>query len=164
MKKVAKFGIIAVLLVGLVASSFAFGRGNEAAREALEAGDYAAWKNAMIAELTEERFNQMRERYNQMAEKRVAMQEKRAEIEAAMEQGYDAWKEAVADSPREAKLTEVITKENFDTFVEMHEAMQNGDYETAKALAEELEVEGLGRGFFGRGGCLGGFRPRMDFE
>ena len=145
MKKVAKFGILALLLVSLVAGAYAFGQGNEVAKEALEAGDYSAWKNAMTEGLTEERFNQMRERHQQMSEKR-------AEMEEAMQDGYDAWVEAIGDSPKAAKLTEVITEENFDTFVEIHEAKQNGDHETAKALAEELglEKEGKCRGGMGK--------------
>ena len=57
MRKAAKFGILALLLVTLVTGAFAFsgrGFGNEAAKEALEAVDYATWKEAMTAGLTEE--------------------------------------------------------------------------------------------------------------
>ena len=50
-RKVAKFGIAVLLLVGLVASAFAFPglgfRSNEAVEEAIEAGDYNAWKELM---------------------------------------------------------------------------------------------------------------------
>ncbi len=146
MKKVAKFGIVALLLVGLVGSAFAFGGigfGNEAAKEALETGDYNAWKEAMSAELTEERFDKMVERHQKMTEKR-------AEMEEAIEQGYDAWKEFVEDKPHGEKLLEAINEDNFDRFVEMHEAKQNGDHETAKEIAEELGLKGPGKGF-GRG-------------
>jgi hypothetical protein len=136
MKKVAKFGILALLLVSLVTGAFALG--NEDVREALEAGDYANWKEAKTAGLTEERFNQMKERHEQMSERRE-------EMEQAMEQGYEVWKEAVADSPKGNHMTEVITEENFDTFVEMHEAKQSGDFETAKELAQEIGLNGLGR-------------------
>ena len=166
MKKVTKFGIVALLLVSVVASAFAFsGRGfdNEAAREALEDGDYAAWKEAMTAGLTEERFNQLRERHTQMEEKRVSMQETRKKVQQALETGdYNAWKEAIGDSPHAGKLTEVINKENFDTFVQMHEAKQNGDFETAKALAEELGLQGFGK--CGMGHRKGNFGPRMSLE
>lgn len=163
MKKVTKFGIVALLLVSLVASAFAFsgkGFGNEVAREALEAGDYATWKEAMTAGLTEDRFNQLRERHTQMAEKRVAMQETREKVQQALEAGdYNAWKEAIGDSPRGAKSTEVITEDNFETFVEMHNAMQSGDFETAKQLAEELGLKGFGK--FGIGHRKGNSGPRV---
>lgn len=150
MRKATKFGIAALLLVALVGSAFAFsgnGFGNEAAREALESGDYAAWKDAMIAELTEERFNQLRERHTEMEQKRAEMQENMEQVQQAIEAGdYDAWVEAVADSPGGNRLTEVITEENFDTFVAMHEARQSGDLETARSLAEELGLGGFGLG------------------
>ena len=149
MKKVAMFGILGLLLVSLVASGFAFsgkGLGNEAAREALKAGDYATWKEAMNAELTEERFNQMVERHQMK-------QERMAEMEQAMEQGYEAWKQAVSDSPRGVHITGVITEDNFDTFVEIHEARKSGDIETAKELAEELGLERPAKGYgFGKSG------------
>jgi len=154
MKKTAKFGIVALLLVALVTSAFAFGGrgiGNEEAREALEAGDYGAWKEAMASGLTEDRFNKMRERHENM-------QEKRAEMEEAIEQGYDAWKELVEETPHGEKLLEIINEGNFDRFVEMHEARKDGDHETAKEIAEELGLKGPGKGF-GKGR-----RPRCNSE
>lgn len=134
MKKMATFGILGLFFISLVAGAYAFS--NAAGKEALESGDYAAWKEAMTAGLTKERFEKMRERHGQM-------QEKRAEIEAAIEQGYEAWKEVVADSPKGNHMAEVVTEENFEKFVQMHE----GDHETAKALAEELGLK-RGRGKF----------------
>ena len=173
MKKIAKFGILALLLVSLVASAFAFsgrGFGNEAARDALEAGDYATWKNAMIAELTEENFNQMVERHGQMTEKRAVMLESReqhyegmaerkAEMENAMEEGYEAWSVLIAENPRGQQMLEAVNAGNFDDFVTMHNARQDGDTETAQALAEELGLKHFGKGFGGKrgmrnfGGC-----------
>jgi len=67
------------------------------------------------------------------------------EMDEAMEQGYDAWAEAIKDSPGSERLLDVINKDNFDTFVEMHKARQDGDYETAKELAEELGIGGFGK-------------------
>ncbi|MBN1156849.1 hypothetical protein JXA85_04480 [Candidatus Woesearchaeota archaeon] len=154
MRKGVIVGIVALLLVGLVASAFAFsgkGLGNDAPREALKNGDYGAWKNAIVSGLTEERFNQLRERESLSEQNRVQMDERRMRIEESMEQGYDAWKAAVANSPREMKMAEKITQENFDAFVQMHKALQSGDTETAKKLAEELGLSGF------RGGGHRGF-------
>ena len=86
MKKIAKFGIVALLLVSLVAGAFAFsskGFGNEAAREALEAGDYNAWKEAVSSQLTEENFNKIVEMHEANAERF----ELRAQIRQAVEDG-----------------------------------------------------------------------------
>jgi len=65
--------------------------------------------------------------------------ERRTAIEAALEAGdYDAWKELMGGKGR---VSEVVTEENFTTFVAMHEAVENGDFEKAKELRKEL---GLG--------------------
>ena len=168
MKKTAKFGIVALLLLGLVASAFAFsgrGFGNQAAKEALEAGDYGAWKGAMTEGLTEERFNHMREREQEMEGKRAEMQENRAEVEAAIDAGdYEAWLSAIEGKSMGKKHSEVITKDNFDTFVEMHNARKSEDFETAKALAEKLGFEGLGRGHGGKAGSRGRLNQAGSFE
>jgi len=151
MKNTAKFGIIALLLVSLVGSAFAFGGhgfGNEAAKEAIEAGDYSAWKEAVSAGLTEEKFNQMVERHNARAEKRA---EKQAMMDEACEAGELS---EDFESPRAEWL-----EENLDAVCQIHEARQNGaDREEIKELAEELGLErpegklgrmrGHGRGTF----------------
>lgn len=61
-------------------------------------------------------------------------------VEAALEAGdYDAWKALMGDRGP----AQVVTEENFSTFVDLHNAMEAGD--TAKA--EELRAElGLGAG------------------
>ena len=100
--------------------------------------------------LTEEEFNEDAERFQER-------EAHRAEMEAIMESGdYEAWKEHVAEMPRASMMAEQITEENFDTFVEMHNARVNGDHETAKELASELGIEKGRKGFgHGRGmrGC-----------
>ena len=148
MKNVAKFGIMALLLVGLVGSAFAFGGGsfgNEAARKALEAGDYSAWKEAVAAGLTEEKFDQMVERHNAKAEKRA---ERQAMMDEACETG-------VLPEDLEGPRAEWL-EENLESACQIHEARQNGaDREEIKELAEELGLErpeckmrGHGRGMF----------------
>jgi hypothetical protein len=51
---------------------------------------------------------------------------------------YDAWKALMTDKGR---VTQVVTEDNFDTFVEMHTAKLAGDDEKAQKLRTEL---GLG--------------------
>jgi len=182
MKKAPILGILAVLLVGLIAvGAFASpfrgkGRGggmlydNDDAKTALETGDYAAFVSAMeeqgqsgrFAELTEEQFNEMVERNAEMEEQRAAMQEQHDAVHAALEAGdYAAWKEAVSNLGHDSALVEKITEDNFDTYVEMHNKL-----EEAKALAEELGLErpGLGLNQKGPGGRGGMGKMRSGIE
>ncbi|MFH2028857.1 MAG: hypothetical protein ABIJ08_06975 [Nanoarchaeota archaeon] len=166
MKKGVTLGILGLLIVSLALGAFAFnGKGNQAAREALETGNYASWKEAMTSELTEERFNQMKNMHSQMEERHAEMEGNRAEMDAAIEQGYAAWKSLVEETPRGNHMLEIVNEENFGTFVAMHEAKQNGDIETAKALADELGLEqpgcGLGKGI---GHGKDRFMPNMPLE
>jgi hypothetical protein len=70
-------GILAIALIGLfavsmvVAMPFGDSESKEAARDAVEAGDYDAWKAIVSAELTEENFNKM----TQMHELKEAIKE-----------------------------------------------------------------------------------------
>ncbi|PIR49204.1 hypothetical protein COU80_00445 [Candidatus Peregrinibacteria bacterium CG10_big_fil_rev_8_21_14_0_10_55_24] len=74
----------------------------------------------------------------------------------AIENGdYAAWKSAMEESGRPAGMLDIITEENFDRFVEMHELMQSNDRDGAQAIAEELGLpKGPAHGF-GRGGMRG---------
>jgi hypothetical protein len=61
-------------------------------------------------------------------------------VEEAIEgKDYEAWKELMGDRGR---ITQVVTEENFNTFVKMHEAMEDGDYGKAAEFRKEL---GLGQ-------------------
>jgi hypothetical protein len=150
MKNAAKFGIAALLLIGLVASGFAFsgkGFGNEEARDAIDSGDFEAWKEAKMSDLTEERFGQMRERHQEMSEKREGMGEKRAEMQAIMDEACETGEIPEGlESPMADRL-----EENFDAVCELHEARQNGaEPEELKEIAEELCINGIGKNGFGR--------------
>lgn len=74
---------------------------------------------------------------------------------AALEGGdYEAFVEAIAGSP----LADVITSEaDFEKFVEAHELRQDGDFESAQEIMDELGVEGRGFGM-NRGNGMGGER------
>jgi len=166
MKKTPILGLAAVLVLGLVATAaFAMpfwgnGKGNDAVQEALESGDYDAYLVALEEqyqaflenEASEEMFNQRVARHQE----RTQVQSK---IDAAMSEGYDAWIETVNSLDHAPPMMDAVTEDNFDTFVAMHQARQGGDWETAKALADEL---GFGRPEgcqgFGKGG------HRMHFE
>lgn len=72
-------------------------------------------------------------------------------IISAIETGdYNIWREAVGDRP----ITEKITEENFSKFVEMHNLIEEGNFEEARAIGEELGVKGP-KGKDMRGDCIG---------
>jgi hypothetical protein len=165
---------ITALIIGLVAVSgtaFAFwnessserglgtfapiigSENTEAIENAIEANDYDAWKEAMIETLTEERFNELVEMNKKMTE----MNKNREALNTALENGdYESWKTAM-ENLENPRITELITEENFDIYVKLHEAQISGDFETAKQLSEELGIENYGGG---RGSGIGG---RMRF-
>jgi len=72
--------------------------------------------------------------------------EQQVEIQAAIESGdYEAWKTLMGDNP----VTEKITAENFSKLAESHKLMQEGKFEEAKQIREELGLN-FGRGGMGR--------------
>jgi len=56
---------------------------------------------------------------------------------------YDAWYSLMTEDGRHPHVVDVITEDNFKVFVQIHEAMANGDEETASNLRSML---GLGSG------------------
>lgn len=135
--------VLAVLIVGVAAAgAYAFGPrfGNEEMQTALEAGDYEAFMEAVedgdkpfVEQMTEERFNERVEHY-----------QSHQAIRDAVEAGdYDAWYAAMKEIEKPRPI-DVVTEDNFDIFVQMHEAREAGDFDKAEELAEEL---GLERGF-----------------
>ena len=64
---------------------------------------------------------------------------------------YDAWKNLMQGKGR---VTQVITKDNFAKFAEMHELMAQGRMAEAGQIRQELGL-GLQNGL-GRGSCAGG--------
>ncbi len=76
-------------------------------------------------------------------------------LEAAIEAGdYDAWLKIRQDNnlPTRGKIFQVINKDNFDKFAELHEANEEGDADKADAIRAEL---GLGQGMMKRGSGKG---------
>lgn len=147
MKKILGLGILALFVVGIFAAgAFAlpeetkdkmFGKDSKI-RTALGAKDYDSWKAAITSKLTKEKFDaaikKHQDRFTQ-----------KAEMDSAIAQGYTAWAKLVENKP----IAKIITADNFDKFVKMHNAKTSGDYETAKTIADELGFKpgmGLGNG------------------
>ena len=65
--------------------------------------------------------------------------ERHDEMELAFEYNdYDAWYSLMTQNDRRPRVVDVVTAENFETFVQAHEAGENGDHETAAQLRTEL--------------------------
>jgi hypothetical protein len=67
---------------------------------------------------------------------------------------YDAWYELMTQNQRKSKVLSVVTKENFNLFVDAYNAGKAGDFETASLLRAQLGLNngaGLkdGNGFKG---------------
>lgn len=99
---IASLVVVALLGISLVVA-FPFGRGaamdelteekkagmqefREAVQQAIEDGDYAAWKALMESQLTEEHFNKLVE----MHEKRAELEEKNSELMEAMKEARES--------------------------------------------------------------------------
>ena len=154
-KKLFATGAVALSLLTFVPATFAFGGfgggfgQNEAVQTALENSDYSAFVEAVAAEnsarfqnISEENFAKMVERHAEMAEHRAAAEEFRDSIAVAIATGdFDEWKNIVAEKNTDCPLLTKITADNFDEFVEAHEAG---------------ERFGVGRGGSAGGGKMGG--------
>ncbi len=59
-------------------------------------------------------------------------------IDALDAADYEAWLTAISGTPAEEVLGEIITEDNFDDLVEVHDLIEAGDTEAAEEAAEEL--------------------------
>lgn len=99
-------------------------------------------KNSNRPELTEEMKTTMEEH-------RAEMEDQREKMQNIMENGtYEEWKAEIESRPR---ITDYINADNFSQFQEAHKLRQEGDFEGARKIMEELGVEGK-FGMMGRRG------------
>lgn len=138
--------------------------------EAFENNDYNAWleltgDKPVSEKITEENFSRFVEMHNLMKtgdfegakelrdelglegprkhEGRRGfgkmMMEKNEEARTAMENNdYDAWLVAI---PEDCPARDTVTEENFSRLIESHNLMQDGDFEGAKEIREELGLK-----------------------
>ena len=133
MKKTAMFGLLALVIVSLIATT-----GFVSAYK----GDYSV----QSPNCNEEKHELMENAFETL--------------------DYDAWLGLVTENERHPRVVDVVTEENFETFVLAHKAGVNGDYETAAELRTELSLnngngpkDGMG---FGKGMGQEKFRHRMS--
>lgn len=117
---------------------------HEAMMTAVENEDYDAWTSAISDEYPRKATSLTQDDFQQMIDRHASMEEIRLAIE---NRDYDAWLEAQSNLQFGSKFTQLITEDEFDTFVDMHNAKMNGDFDTAKELAEQLDLDGFRNGF-----------------
>jgi len=144
MKNAGIIAIISLVVVGLLAagaSAFGFFHSQDA-KSAIENNDYNGWKSAIESQLTEENFNNMVERHQNMQKRRLHDDAMRQAIDDA---DYAAYVTVAQDAGIQA-----MSQANFDIMVQVHEARQNGDFETAQELMQSFEGD-FQPGFMGLG-------------
>ncbi|MBN1646292.1 hypothetical protein JW868_04605 [Candidatus Woesearchaeota archaeon] len=101
----------------------------------------------------------------QADEFRAEVQAHQETVQAAIGAGnYNAWREAMADRPQPPRMEDLITEDNWNTFVEMQNAMKDGYFEKAQELREELGIQFGGFGNrFGKGHRGLGERGQHNF-
>jgi hypothetical protein len=128
--KMKKFTyLLAIMLVGVmgtagIAAAFGgfWGAGfinseqRTAIKQAIENNDYNAWKDAIIATLTQENFNKLVERYKVISERRELQN---AVKQAIKEGNYTAYREAMEKLIGTYK---VMSEEEFNALVERYNA------------------------------------------
>jgi hypothetical protein len=158
-KMIAVFGILTILLAGLVSAHARWiklppmtGEVREQFTQAIENNDLDAFiktyqDNGLNVpnRLTQERFVKISEK-----------QGFREKTETAIQQGnYKAWVDLMNQTPNPMNqmMLSVITEENFGLLKELKDARQAGDFERAREIMQEL---GLGFGLHKMGGhCFG---------
>ncbi len=184
MKKTSKtnkaplIGVIALVLVGIVAAgAFAmqFGRGNgsmgnDAVRQAILDGDYAAYTTAMEGSkrtaMNEDDFNVLVQHYQDMTAQRQEKQQQRDAMQAAIDsKDYNAWKAAVDSmDPKPLVAEKILNEDDFNTLVQMHEALTTAhDLATKLGLDKPGEGFGMGGGWHGKGMRNGGMHGMKGF-
>ncbi|MCF7860629.1 hypothetical protein K9M79_00160 [Candidatus Woesearchaeota archaeon] len=145
---------------------------HEAIQTAIDNEDYSAWSAAVntmhelrAPDTSEEAFNEILERHSDMQSNHENME---AIFEALEDKDYTTWKSLVDDMEQVPPMFEQITEENFEQFADMHTAMQNQDFETAREIRDELGLERpqVKLGLNGQSGMhkLGGMKGRMQFN
>jgi hypothetical protein len=83
--------------------------------------------------------------------------ERHTEMEQAFEDmDYESWYNLMTEDGRHPRVVDVVNEDNFDLFIQAHDAGKSGDSETAAAIRVEL---GLNNGMGPKDGT--GFRRGM---
>lgn len=158
-----KIAVGAILLAGLLVAGGAyafFGGGpgmhaplyrafNDDAQAQLETAllnnDFDAFKQVYASRGLRFPERLSEERFNEMANRAIEKQK----VERAIETGdYATWKTTMESSgrPHTEYLLSIVTAENFHLLKDLHDAQEARDFETMRAISEELGLYGPGVG------------------
>lgn len=117
----------------------------EEIQQAIDDEDYGAFVSALEDSSrhipTQEEFEDM-----------VVRHQAHEKVEQAIEEGnYDLWLSAIQDLPHAQDMAQLVSEDEFELLVDMHQAREDGDFETAKSLADEIGLDQLGPRGFGEG-------------
>lgn len=153
------FALLALLIVGIVAAAGASAMGwmqgnnedRDEIRQAIEDNDFDSWKTLHQERLTEENFNEIVERH----ESRELCRESHEAVRDAIDnEDYEAYLEAVSsydDCPYEMPE---LTEDDFNILTQIHDAREEGNFDLAHELMEDLDVDmpfGNGQGMMRQG-------------
>ena len=107
----------------------------EQAKELRQSGDTEAARDVLVEAGIDE---------DVLAELRAAARETRAAIKTAVETGdYDEFQDLITDTPLQDIIT---TPADFESFREAHNLRQDGEYEEARAILNDLGIDRPERG------------------
>ena len=72
---------------------------------------------------------------------RERREERREKMNTAIQGGYDIWSEYAITLDHKPANLDLVTEDNFETFVKLHEARESQDFDLAKDYADELGFE-----------------------
>jgi len=141
-KKTIAFGIMTLTAVSALAvGAYAYGptkylyENNVAIQESIDANDYDAFIGAVseidmdaATRITESQFNKIADRFDT----------KELVEEAIENRDYNAWVAAIADMPHGADMADVVSEDEFDLLIELHE-----NRERNKEIAQEIGLDNM---------------------
>jgi len=164
MKKNTIYALLALMVVGIVAaagsvSAFGFGRDTDNREQMdlmLESGDYDSWKEYKESEITEDNFNQRVERHQNRENHRAQRDDMRNAVDSGDYEDYVTAINTMENLPEDFV---VMSEDDFNVLVQIHEAKQDGNFDLADDLIDESEIdfpmfgsrEGQGRGNMQKG-------------
>ena len=114
---------------------------NQQIQQAIQNNDYNTWKQAMTPNLSQDRFNTLVAQYQKREQMLADMNATRQKIDLAIQNNdYNAWLQAITVNGKTPKIAEKITQDNFATYVQLQQAIQNKDWATAKTLSAQLGI------------------------
>jgi len=112
--------IVSIGIVSAFGVRFLSEENGSAIKQAIESNDFNAWKNAIMATLTQENFNKLVERQKTMSERKQLID---AVKQAIKDGNYEAYKKAVENLMGSYK---VMSEDDFNAMVHRYNTTESG--------------------------------------